>query len=1006
MRLSCFRSSTSIAELDLKDLKEDLRSFIEQSRMGNKGIKELVSRESMDIRKHMSFISAETSEVLGRVDQCLDNLVLTSGDKVNQAKRERLLQSLRYPGLNERRNHVSDAYENTGKWIFAGDCNEVDNTEDSAPHSDAVDSNISESNRTTQDDHYELSQLKWDSFSNWLRSTDTFYWISGKPGSGKSTLVKFILDHPDTKAFLEVWNPQTLIVSHFFWRPGTQLQQNIKGLLCSLLYQLLYNSTMALSSVLSSVPDANTKIADTDWSAAELEGLCLQVSSAYHRPLCVFIDGLDEVDPKDGVVSLLRFIDKLSQSTNTKICLSSRPEPLLHRRLSIYPRLRLQDLNRGDLELYARDNVRFPDDYIAEHYEDPIVSLVERAEGVFLWLVLATKSINKGWEYGDTTAMFQQRIDRLPGDLTSLYKDMWNRACEDDPLVYRQTAALYFKLLLAHRNRDALFRSFFHNLELLTLMLASTSTADQILQAGDEVLKLFPEDVMLQRCKEVVRNVSVYCFGLIELRETDSAPAAAVGMYGHNYDRLIPFTGASKVLRFIHRTAHDFLTDTVEGKEILRFDTSSRMSLELRITKAYLAGSQLLLHGDNCVSLGASFNGVPLCLIRRLRLSHGATDDWLESEWGQLLQHCEALCNAGKLFAGSRGRARLCKGDDFLKAVANTCGDTRILSAIKHKTLAKDTKSEILLNACNLFANGFGSLMNRDSFVESSIRALLMDGADPNFKGTLFSPDLWFWPFARLETPFTAYLESNLMQVKDGRMNSAKLFGALETLCIYISQKASLDNKVTFYFDLRDGVRPGFQESTKTLEPFQFVQILWCHRDLVLSADIKTVLFASFSAHDILEALLYTIRRDYSTEAEENRIQETLSFLENECRNWHSSESPRVFGRLCHGEDTSEESVWFETTGEHQERVGTELLDQLRYYKSLSHGVRRDRWRMSSDTERVDSVLSLCAQEPWSLKASGQDAIWMRFEELGFFTRIDGLCEVHSTEEWVKRRQS
>lgn len=954
----------------------------------------------MDIRKHMSFVSTETIEVLGRVDQRLGSLALKSDDNVDQAKRERLLQSLKYPGFNERRNHVSETYENTGKWIFAGDGNEVDHTEDSAPHSDDMDSKTSESNEIAQNDQYELSHPKWDSFSNWLRSTDTFYWISGKPGSGKSTLVKFILNHPDTKAFLEVWNPGTLIVSHFFWRPGTSLQQNIKGLLFSLLYQLLQNSAMALGSVLSSVPDSNTKNTDTDWSTAELESLCLQVSSAYDRPLCIFIDGLDEVDPVDGVVALLGFIDKLSQSSSTKICLSSRPEPLLQRRLSIYPRLQLQDLNRGDLELYARDNVRFPDDHTAEHYEDSISSLIYRAEGVFLWLVLATKSINKGWEYGDTTAIFQQRIDRLPGDLISLYKDMWNRACEDDPLVYRQTAALYFKLLLAYRNFEYLPL----DLELFTLMLASTSTADEILQAGDEAVELLPEDVMLQRCKEVARKVDVYCFGLIELHEFDNDPISAVGMYGNNYDELIPFTGWSRVLRFIHRTAHDFLTDTVEGKEILSFDTNPQVSLEIRMTKAYLAGSQLFLHCDNSGPSSASFAGMPLCLLRDLRLTYGATDDWLESEWDQLLHYCEVLCNASKLFAGDSDRARLCKGDDFLKAAANTCGDTRILSAIKNKTLAEDTRSEILLNASNSFANGVTILMHVDSFEESLIRALLMDGADPNYKGAMFEPRFWFWPFALLETPFTAYLESIMMKVEGRCLDSADLFSVLETLRIYISQKASLDATVTFYFDLIDGVQAGDQESTRTLRPFRLVEILWWNPDLVVLGDLETVLFASFAAHDILETLLYTIRRNYSPEAEETRIGELLLFLENECRNWHSSESSRVFGKLCRGEDTSEESVWFETAADHQERIGTEILDHLRDYKSLSPDARR-RWRRASGGDSVDSLLlSLCAQAPWSLKASGKDAIWARFEELGIFTRIDGLCELHSTEEWVRRR--
>lgn len=78
-----------------------------------------------------------------------------------------------------------------------------------------------------------LNDFKWDSFSNWLMSTNTFYWISGKPGSGKTTLVKHILSSPKTKQYLDVWKTKSVIISHFSWRTGTDMQRNSKGFLLS-----------------------------------------------------------------------------------------------------------------------------------------------------------------------------------------------------------------------------------------------------------------------------------------------------------------------------------------------------------------------------------------------------------------------------------------------------------------------------------------------------------------------------------------------------------------------------------------------------------------------------------------------------------------------------------------------------------------------------------------------------------------------------------------------------
>lgn len=61
---------------------------------------------------------------------------------------------------------------------------------------------------------------------------------------------------------------------------------------------------------------------------------------------------------------------------------------------------------------------------------------------------------------------------------------------------------------------------------------------------------------------------------------------------------------------------------------------------------------------------------------------------------------------------------------------------------------------------------------------------------------------------------------------------------------------------------------------------------------------------------------------------------------------------------------------------------------------------------MAGDSESLVSLLSLCTQAPWALKASGEYAIRERFEELGIFTRIDETCESHSIEDWAKMQQS
>ncbi len=71
--------------------------------------------------------------------------------------------------MSERRAGIRPAHQKTYRWIF-----EPPKTPGNVP------SNAS----------------PWSSFVNWLEQDDTsqMYWVTGKPGSGKSTLMKYIVE--------------------------------------------------------------------------------------------------------------------------------------------------------------------------------------------------------------------------------------------------------------------------------------------------------------------------------------------------------------------------------------------------------------------------------------------------------------------------------------------------------------------------------------------------------------------------------------------------------------------------------------------------------------------------------------------------------------------------------------------------------------------------------------------------------------------------------------------
>jgi hypothetical protein len=72
-----------------------------------------------------------------------------------------------------------------------------------------------------------------DKFVKWLRHGGGVFWISGKPGSGKSTLMKLVASHIQTERTLSAssYPKPVYVVSHYFWSVGTAMQKSRQGLL-------------------------------------------------------------------------------------------------------------------------------------------------------------------------------------------------------------------------------------------------------------------------------------------------------------------------------------------------------------------------------------------------------------------------------------------------------------------------------------------------------------------------------------------------------------------------------------------------------------------------------------------------------------------------------------------------------------------------------------------------------------------------------------------------------
>ncbi|KAI1101377.1 hypothetical protein F4804DRAFT_13407 [Jackrogersella minutella] len=95
----------------------------------------------------------------------------------------------------------------------------------------------------------------WDDLPKWLLCDSGICWISGKAGSGKSTLMKYLFQHRETKRLLSQWAGHTPCYAYhfFFWNMGTHEQKSQEGLARALLYHILSNHPSLIAEVLPSM---------------------------------------------------------------------------------------------------------------------------------------------------------------------------------------------------------------------------------------------------------------------------------------------------------------------------------------------------------------------------------------------------------------------------------------------------------------------------------------------------------------------------------------------------------------------------------------------------------------------------------------------------------------------------------------------------------------------------------------------------------------------------------
>jgi len=247
-----------------------------------------------------------------------------------------------------------------------------------------------------------------------------FLWIKGKPGVGKSTLIKFALNN-----YRRSKPHDTVILSFFFNARGHDLERSTLGLYRSLLLQLL-ERVPSLLDVLDGLDCATFDEKSHDWSIESLKELFEEaVLSLESSSVTCFIDALDECDEAEirDMLSLFECIGRQSRDRAAKfrVCLTSRHYPHITLKKGLVLVLEQQSGHKGDIARFLRTELRIDDSTPAMEIRH---ELQKRCSGVFMWVVLVVGILNKLHDQGRSVPRLKESLNEIPHDLHHLFNEI------------------------------------------------------------------------------------------------------------------------------------------------------------------------------------------------------------------------------------------------------------------------------------------------------------------------------------------------------------------------------------------------------------------------------------------------------------------------------------------------------------------------------------------------------------------------------------------------------
>ncbi|QIW98305.1 hypothetical protein AMS68_003823 [Peltaster fructicola] len=240
-------------------------------------------------------------------------------------------------------------------------------------------------------------------YKRWLARETPLLWIKGKPGAGKSTLIRY--------AQMQSTGMQ---IDFYFNARGDELERSTYGMYRSLLHQILEKLPYLQDAVRAYIKGIRTYTGHP-WvmNVTTVKDVLRFVIGKLESPVWCFIDALDEC-PTTEAQEMVHYFEEVNERA-LYICFASR----------YYPAMTIR--NSAELHLECREQAlaleRYVDGRLAvEGYPqgaDLKAQVIAKARGIFFWLVVVVRLLNEELENGSIYNV-QRKLDELPAGLSEL----------------------------------------------------------------------------------------------------------------------------------------------------------------------------------------------------------------------------------------------------------------------------------------------------------------------------------------------------------------------------------------------------------------------------------------------------------------------------------------------------------------------------------------------------------------------------------------------------------